>query len=131
MKAQRNWADQPAPDVSHNHRPHLKLVAKKSESPEDTPTDKAVNSVSEKAEIVLALLAQGLLVFGIFIAPGNLRAHRHVIEGDSLSFSNTGLKSGGESCTLNSDCASGICGGSSNFGVSGNGTKACISLLSR
>lgn len=131
MKAQRNWADQPTPDVSHNHRPHLKLITKNPESPEDTPTDKAVNSVSEKVEIVLALLAQALLVFGIFIAPGNLRAHRHLVENESLNSSSTVLKSGGEACSLNSECASGICGGASSFGFSGNGSKACVSLLSR
>ncbi|NDC25570.1 MAG: hypothetical protein EBZ49_15785 [Proteobacteria bacterium] len=130
MKAQRNWANQPSPDISTNHRPRLRLIVRNTESPPETPTDKAVDTVSDTTELVLAVLAQLLLVYGIFLGPSHLK-ERHAFAANSLSPGIVyGVKSHGESCSLNSDCSSGVCSGSSGMSINGTFSKRCVSLLS-
>jgi len=68
MKPQKEWVDHPEPHLKESHRPHLRLVVTPPEAPPDTPSEKAVKSVSATTEIVLALCAQGLLILGLFMA---------------------------------------------------------------
>jgi hypothetical protein len=68
MRAEKQWVDHPEAKTSSTKRPHLRLVAPPSEAPPDTPSEKAVKSISESAEIVLVILAQVVLIVGLFMA---------------------------------------------------------------
>ncbi len=68
MRAEKQWVDHPEARTNNTKRPHLRLVAPPSEAPPDTPSDKAVKSVSEGAEIFLVILSQAALIVGLFMA---------------------------------------------------------------
>lgn len=68
MKHKQEWVDHPDTPMKKTTRPHLKLVVTPPEAPPDSPTDKAVNTMSDKAELFLAILAQSALILGLFMA---------------------------------------------------------------
>ena len=72
MRLNHQWADQPETQVNSKKRPNLRLIVNSGTSnPEvspETPIEKAVQSVSPATEVVLVVLAQGILVLGLFWA---------------------------------------------------------------
>jgi len=69
MRGNLKWADQPEISTRRSNRPNLKLIVNQpTQSEAETPGEKAIQSVSARAEVVLVLLAQGLLVLGLFMA---------------------------------------------------------------
>ena len=68
MRAEKQWVDHPKAKTNNTKRPHLRLVVNPPEAPPDSPSDKAVKSISESAEIVLVILAQAALIVGLFMA---------------------------------------------------------------
>ncbi|NBX83867.1 hypothetical protein EBQ90_12425 [bacterium] len=68
MRAEKQWVDHPEAKTNNSKRPHLRLVANPPEAPPDSPSDKALKSISERAEVVLVILAQAALILGLFMA---------------------------------------------------------------
>jgi hypothetical protein len=68
MRAQHNWADQPNTEINKKPRPSLRLIVNPTPETPETPVEKAVQSVSSTTEVVLVILAQGILVIGLFLA---------------------------------------------------------------
>ncbi len=68
MKQHQEWVDHSEAHLKKTERPHLKLIVSPPAAPPETPSEKAVKSISATTEIVLALCAQGLLIIGLFMA---------------------------------------------------------------
>lgn len=72
MRLNQQWADQPETKINSQKRPNLRLIVSggtsNSEASPETPIEKAVQSVSPTTEVVLVVLAQGILVLGLFWA---------------------------------------------------------------
>lgn len=68
MKPNQQWVDHGEAHLKKTERPHLRLIVSPPEAPPDSPTEKAIKSISGTTEIVLALFAQGLLIIGLFMA---------------------------------------------------------------
>jgi len=68
MRAEKQWVDHLEAHTNTSKRPHLRLVVNPPEAPPDTPSEKAVKSISERVEIALVILAQLVLICGLFMA---------------------------------------------------------------
>lgn len=68
MRAEKQWVDHPAPTHAPTSRPHLRLIATPPSEGPDSPSQKAAKSISEKTEITLVVLAQVILILGMFMA---------------------------------------------------------------
>ena len=69
MRGNLKWADHPENSPIRSKRPNLRLITNQSKTVEpESPSEKAIQSINPRTEVVLVLLAQGLLVLGLFMA---------------------------------------------------------------
>jgi len=68
MRSEKEWVDHPEGKPKSSIRPHLQLIVTPAAAPPDTPTEKAVKSISERTEIATIIIAQVILILGLFMA---------------------------------------------------------------